>query len=67
MSWEYLSKTVIRIDAGTKPPGMVLRRVRDYMVTGIPNSCLDQGQIISKHFTMWFKHNQASFNGTVEI
>ena len=32
--------------------------------TGIPNSYLDQCEIIFKHTTVWFKNNLVPFNGT---
>jgi len=56
MDWGYLSKTVTRMEASAESHhGRFYGVPCDHMAIGIPNSCLDQSEIIFK---------LVSFNGT---
>jgi len=64
MSWGCLPKTVTRMDAGAEPPGKAYYGVPcRYMATDIPNSCLEQVEIIINHTKVRFKHKLISING----
>ena len=53
MNLEHPFKIINHMEVGDVPAGMVLRRICNYLATGIPSSRLYQSEIIIKHTLVW--------------